>query len=114
MHFMGDETLSIPRPHGNCMRQTRISTRSKSSVSKKIEDSVMGNSDKLSLNVYQNTVTEDQSVTYKPRNVHYIRENSRTEERPTKDAISNLQAMAFEDEGFIHYIATYPNLVCIA
>ena len=22
MHYMGDETLSIPRPHGNCLRQT--------------------------------------------------------------------------------------------
>ena len=46
--------------------------------------------------------------------MHYIREEARIEERPTKDAITNLQAMSYEDEGFIHYIATYPNLVCIA
>ena len=46
--------------------------------------------------------------------MHYIREKARTEERPTKDMITNLHAMAYEDEGFIHYIATYPDLVCIA
>ena len=46
--------------------------------------------------------------------MYYIREKARTEERPTKDAITNLQAMAYEDEGFIHYIATYPDLVCIS
>ena len=75
MHYMGEETLSIPRPHGNCLKQTRISIRPKSSVTKKIEDSAMGNSHKLTLKVYKETVTEDQSVTDKPRNVcqeHYI------------------------------------------
>ena len=77
----------------------------------------MGNSDKLAFKVYKERVTEYQSVTDKPKNVrqvHYIREKTRTEDRPTKDAISNLQEMAFEDEGFIHYIATHPDLVCIA
>ena len=58
-------------------------------------------------------------MTDKPRNIrqmHYIREKARTrtEERPTKDAITNLQAMAYEDEGFNHNIATYPDLVCIS
>ena len=117
MHYIGDETLSVPRPHGNCMRQTRISIRPKPSVTKKIEESVKGNSDKPAHKIYKETVTEGQSVTDKPRNihqVHYIREKARIEERPTKDAITNLQAMAYEDEGFIHYIATYPDLVCIA
>ena len=76
-----------------------------------------GNSDKPAHKIYKETVTEGQSVTDKPRNIrqlHYIREKARTEERPTKDAITNLQAMAYEDEGFIHYIAAYPDLVCIA
>ena len=77
----------------------------------------MGSSDRLAIMVYKVTVTEYQSVMDKPRNVRqvqYIREKTMTDERPTKDAISNLQAMVFEDEGFIHYIATYPDLVCIA
>ena len=117
MHYIGDETLSVPRPHGNCMRQTRISIRPKPSVTKKIEESVKGNSDKPAHKIYKETVTEGQSVTDKPRNirqVHYIRDKARIVERPTKDAITNLQAMAYEDEGFIHNIATYPDLVCIA
>ena len=107
----------MPRPHGNSLRQTRISIRPKPSVSTKIEESVKGNSDKPAHKIYKEAVTEGHSVTDKPRNirqVHYIREKARTEERPTKDAITNLQAMAYEDEGFIHYIATYPDLVCIA
>ena len=117
IHYIGDETLSVPRPHGNSLRQTRISIRPKPSVSTKIEESVKGNSDKSAHKIYKEAVTEGHSVTDKPRNirqVHYIREKARTEERPTKDAITNLQAMAYEDEGFIHYIATYPDLVCIA
>ena len=109
MYYIGDEsheTLSVPRPHGNCMRQTRISIRPKPSVIKKIEESVKGNSDKRAHKIYKETVTEGQSITDKPRNirqVHYIRKKARTGERPTKDAITNLQAMAYEDEGFIQY-----------
>ena len=117
MHYIGDETSSVLRPHGNCMRQTRISSRPKMSVTRKIEESVKGNSDRPAHKINKETVTEGQFVTDKPRNilqVHYIREKAGIEERPTKDAITNLQAMAYEDEGFIHYIATYPDLVCIA
>ena len=87
MHYIGDETLSIPRPHGNCLRQTRISIRRKPSVTKRIEESVKGNSDKPAHKIYKETVTEGQFVTEKPRNirqVHYIREKARTEKRPTK------------------------------
>ena len=57
MHYIGDETLSVPRPNGNCMRQTRISIRPKPSVTIKIEESVKGNSDKLAHKVYKETVT---------------------------------------------------------
>ena len=117
IHYIGDETLSVPIPHGNSLRQTRILIRPKPSVSTNIEESVKGNADKPAQKIYKEPVTEGHSVTDKPgniRQVHYIREKARTEERPTKDAITNLQAMAYEDEGFIHYIATYPDLVCIA
>ena len=64
----------------------------KPSVSTKIEESVKGNSDKPAHKIYKEAVTEGHSVTDKPRNirqVHYIRERARTEERPTKDAITN-------------------------
>ena len=60
-----------------------------------------GNSDKLAHKIYKEAMNEGHSVTDKPRNirqVHYIREKARSEERPTKDAIANLQAMAYEDE----------------
>ena len=60
IHYMGDETLSIPRPHGYCLRQTRVSIRPKP-VIKKIEDSVKGNSDKPAHKVYKEEVTEGQS-----------------------------------------------------
>ena len=60
MHYIGDETLSIPRPHGNCLRQTRISIRPKPSVTKRIEESVKGNSDKTAQKIYKETVTEGQ------------------------------------------------------
>ena len=46
MHYIGDETLSVPRPHGNCVRQTRISIRPKLSVTRKIGESMKGNSDR--------------------------------------------------------------------
>ena len=79
---------------------------------KRKEESVKGNSDKPAHKIYKDAVTEGQSVTDKLRNilirqVHYIREKARTEEWPTKDAITNLHAMAYEEEGFIHYIAIY-------
>ena len=63
MHYIGDETLSVLRPHGNCMRQTRISIRPKPSVTRKIEESMKGNSDKPAHKIYKETVTEGQSVT---------------------------------------------------
>ena len=67
MHYIGDETLSVPRPHGNCMRQTRISIRPKPSVTRKIEESVKGSSNKPAHKIYKETVTEGQSITDKPR-----------------------------------------------
>ena len=51
------------------MRQTRISIRPRPSVTKKIEESVKGNSDKPAHKIYKETVTEGQSVTDKPRNI---------------------------------------------
>ena len=87
MHYIGVETLSVPRPHGNCMRQTRIIIRIKSSVTRKIEESVKGNSDKPAHKIYKENLTEGQSVTDKPRNisqVHYIREKARIEKNQPK------------------------------
>ena len=65
VHYIGDETLSVPRPHGNPLRQTRISIRPKPSVSTKIEESVKGNSDKPAHKIYKEAVTEGHSVTDK-------------------------------------------------
>ena len=42
--------------------------------------------------------------------MHYIRETARTEERPTKDAITNLQAMAYEDEGMNAILQIFPKV----
>ena len=90
----------MPRPHGNSLRQSRISIRPKTFCFYK-EESVKGNSDKQAHKIYKEAVTEGHSVTDKPRNirqVQYIREKARTEERLSKYAITNLQGMAYEDE----------------
>ena len=65
IHYMGDEMLSIPSPNGYYLRVIRICTSPKPSVTKTIEDSVKGNSDKLAHKIDKETLTEDQSVTDK-------------------------------------------------
>ena len=57
-----------------------------------------GNSDKPAHKIYKEAVSEGPDKPRNIRQVHYIREKARTEERLTKDAITNLQAMAYEDE----------------
>ena len=47
------------------------------------------------------------------RQIHYIKEKVKTEDRPTKDALINLQAIAYEDKGNVHFIATFPDLIAI-
>ena len=46
LHYLGDSSFSIPRAHGNCLRQAKISIRTKPSVLKKIEESVREADDK--------------------------------------------------------------------
>lgn len=53
--------------------------------------------------------------TYRKTSHKYIisKRKIKSEERPTKDALINLQAIAYEVKEFVHFIATFPDLIAI-
>ena len=118
VHYIGNENLSIPGPHGNSLKQTRLFFRTKPSVVKRIAEEV---EDHVPHKIYKQLITEQPELpvneaTDRPRNVKQIaniRAAKTTELRISRDAIMNLHEMAYEENGFIWHITTYPDLIVL-
>ena len=119
VHYIGNETLSVPGKHGNSLKQTKLFFRTKPSVMKKISTEV---EQKAPHKVYKQMVTENveaqtvNEATDRPRNVKQIQNikaTTVTAKRLSRDAIMNTHELAYEENGFIWHITTYPDVVIV-
>jgi hypothetical protein len=117
IHYIGDEALSEPAPHGNSKQQSKLFFRTKPSVlttlCEKTQSALPPN------RIYKEAVSEVplNAVTDVPRNLKQIqnlKEKSKQDSRISRDSINNLHEMAYNFPGFIHQIFTYPDLVVVA
>ncbi len=120
IHYVGDESIAVGFPHGNSREDnshefkctcpsvlTTLSTNTKNSPSSLYKSAI------------SNPPTECpptlQSM-YMPRNLRQIKNiqyKERQKCRLTHDAIYNLHEIAYDLDGFIKVITTYPDLVII-
>lgn len=118
IHYLGDHTTVIQFPHGNRKKDNKCHFRTCPSVLKEIVE-VNDNPS----NIYKRTVSNPdpqcssslQSVLL-PRNVKQVR-NAQAQERQkvrlTHDALYNLHEIAYDLDGFVSKIETFPNLAII-
>lgn len=114
IHYIGNEKLSRKAPHGNA-KHDKPFFRSKPSVIKDLQERP---EIEKAHKIYKDMVCENKDghdAVSKPRNVkqvHNVRAAQKEELRLTRDAIYNTHEIAYEG-GFVHYIATYPDLAII-
>ena len=112
VHYVGNEQLSIPAPHGNSAKETKMFFRTLPSV--KEEAFQRSEKDKAHI-VYKEMVVENKEghdAVSKPRNVRQLHNavaTKKEEVRLSKDAIINTHEIAYEG-GFVHRITTFPDL----
>ena len=115
IHYIGDENLSDKAPHGNA-KHGKPFFRTKPSVLKDLQERP---EIEKAHKIYKDMVCENKDgheAVSKPRNVkqvHNIKAAQKEEVRLTRDAIYNTHEIAYEG-GFVHYIATFPDLAVIA
>lgn len=115
IHYLGDHTSIIDFPHGNSKHDERMHVRTCPSVLKAIS-----NVDVPS-NVYKKEITKNDCLpehqpVLKPKNVKQIsnvQAKNRQNFRLTHDALYNIHELAFDLNGFIAKIITYPDLVVV-
>lgn len=116
IHYIGNEKLSVPGPHGNNLRQSKLFFRTKPSVLNELQDKV---STREAHKVYKDeisTKTTGHETVAKPRNVKQlqnIRAKIKQDERLSRDAILNAHDIAYDSENFMWHISSYPDLVVV-
>lgn len=118
LHYIGNDKISMPGNHGNSLKQTKLFFRTKPSVMKRMAEEVQS---EVPHKIYKKMITEESEspineATDRPRNVKQlsnIKASQLAQQRISRDAIMNLHEMAFEENGFIWHITTYPDLVVI-
>jgi hypothetical protein len=116
VHYLGDETVAADFPHGNAKQSTVPHVRTCPSMLRMISKS-----DQVPSNVYKKVIAENDCVpalqpVSNPRNtkqVANIQANERKKFRLTHDALYNIHALAYDLDGFVAKITTYPDLVLI-
>ena len=114
VHCLGDESIGSQHPHGNCKSSTK-----KSYV--RTYPSVLHTVSKLKdcpSNVYKRMITDTKCPPDKlmPRNPNYISNVQAKERQKTHlshDALYNLHEIAFDLDGYVSKIVTYPDLLVI-
>lgn len=117
IQYIGDESISIPRSHGNSKIPTSVFIPSKPSTNIRIEAQIEKNELKSAHKIYKEEVAKPvESIVDQPRNtrqVRYIRQKVQDDNRISRDAIVNIHALAYEDPTFVHTIVTYPDLIIV-
>ena len=115
IHYLGDHTTAIDFPHGNSKQNERVHVRTCPSVLRSIT-----NVDAPS-NIYKKEITKNDCLpehqpVLKPRNVKQVsnmQSNNRQKCRVSHDALYNIHELAYDLDGFIAKIITYPDLVIV-
>ena len=115
LHYLGDETIVIDFPHGNA-KTDQVFHRTCPSVL----------TDLASIRdhpgiIYKNAISSSGCPTeYQPalmprnsRQVKNIQNRVRQKSRLTQDALYNIHELAYDLDGFVKTITTYPDLVVI-
>ena len=114
IHYIGDEKLSFPQPHGNSKKQTKLFFRTKPSVLQTMEQKISTHVPAAKL--YKDEVANEITITGAPRDlkqVQNVKEKMKQDGRFTRDAIANVHELAYNNPGIIHIISTYPDLIII-
>lgn len=116
IQYVGDESVAIDYPHGNRKGTSITHIRTCPSVLKKVSQS-----EDIPSNVYKKEIASDtcepshQSV-LKPRNckqVSYVQAKQRQRSRLSHDALYNVHELAYDLNGFVAKITTYPDLILV-
>lgn len=118
VHYRGDESQYVPRPHGNDKSDNGIEyRRTLPSVIHDIRDKGIY---KTPQNVYQSLTTKHSKGSHlgvnNPRNseqVRNVQKRLRRDKRLTKDEIFSTVQLAFHVQGMIREITVYPDLSII-
>lgn len=119
IHYLGDERIAFDFPHGNCKNDnSRHYSRTCPSVLAELTSA-----HDLPSNIYKNAISkpvkgcpEELQQYYMPRNPRQIKNlqfKERQKCRLTQDAIYNIHELAYDLDGFVKVIITYPNLVIV-
>ena len=115
VHYLGDHTSAADFPHGNATHTDRVHVRTCPSVLKNLSVHDAPS------NVYKKQVAKgdcqpQHQPVLKPRNTKQI-SNLQAKERQrfrlTHDALYNLHELAYDLDGFVAKITTYPDLMVI-
>ena len=119
IHYLGDEGIAVNFPHRN-------SNSENSHVFLRTCPSVLSNLASikdLPSNVYKDAISKPasdcppaQQHIYMPRNFRQIKNlqyKERQKSRLTHDALYNLHELAYDLDGFVRVITTYPDLIVI-
>ena len=118
VQYVGDETLYIPRPHGNSVHRTQPHLRTAPSTLKTAKDLVMHETASV---VYKKQTTnvkihDEQHGVLTPNSVNqlkYLRQSVLKGKRISNDPICNLLELYFLIPGFVHDIRIVPHLYCV-
>ncbi len=115
IHYVGDESIAVDFPHGNSKEDnSHVFKRTCPSVLTTLSTNTKNSPSSLYKSAISNPPTECpptlQSM-YMPRNLRQIKNiqyKERQKCRLTHDAIYNLHEIAYDLDGFVKVITTYP------
>lgn len=115
IHYLGDETIAVDFSHGNCNHRVFHRSHAVLADLSSIQD--------LPSNAYKSAIAKPptecsavQQSVYMPRNLRQIKNlqsKERQKSRLTRDALYNLHEIAYDLDGFVKIIHTYPDLIVI-
>ena len=114
--YIGDDSISKPAPHGNCLKQTKLFFRTKPSAFREFESKVQK---EQAHKVYKEEIskqTDRDEILSRPRNVKQL-QNLKSklsgQSRLSRDAILNTHTIAYEEPNFVWKLTTVPDLLVI-
>ena len=111
IHYVGDENIAVQYPHGNSKTTTHSFYRTPPSVLHKLSCST-----DLPSNIYKEAVSSCTKPEMAPRNSRQITNlqyKERQKYRMSHDALYNVHELAYDLNGFVKIIKTYPDLVVV-
>lgn len=111
VHYIGNEQIAVQYPHGNAKNTTNSFYRTPPSVLRKLSTST-----DLPSNTYKEAVSTCKKPEMAPRNSRQITNlqcKERQKYRLSHDALYNLHELAYDLNGFVKVVKTFPDLVVV-